>query len=264
MSAHLLENIDWIIGIQSVLFLGAVWLLQQWIPKSIKHEFDKEILEIKEGQQSRNEELKAALKETEVRVDRVTHGALQGVQNRQSILYGKQVEAIEEVWDAVTQLAPARGVADLMGNFKFGVVAERSKSDPKLRDFFETIGEGYKIEDLVKVPDIRRHRPFAGEVIWSYYEAYKSIVMFSVGKLIILKYGGDKEFLDDKKLEAVVKAVLPHHEAYITQFGTDGFHHLLEEIEIKLLDATKELLQGKENDEASLNQAAAILTAVRA
>jgi hypothetical protein len=55
---------------------------------------------------------------------------------------------------------------------------------------------------------------------------------------------------------------LPHHAAYIDQFGTAAAYHLLEELENKLLEELRNSIEGAHQDFESLKHARRIVDEV--
>ena len=67
------------------------------------------------------------------------------------------------------------------------------------------------------------------------------------------------EVLDTDAVTKLIKVALPHQTEYIKKFDSGAFHYLLDELESRLLEELRKMLQGGESDKASVEQAAAIL-----
>lgn len=98
---------------------------------------------------------------------------------------------------------------------------------------------------------------------WAIFSAYQAILWFAVTQLHILKIGLNvPDVLDTSAINKLVKAALPHHAAYLEKYGAAGYHYLVDELESLLLKELQNILNGKESDKASVEQAAAILQEV--
>ena len=103
-------------------------------------------------------------------------------------------------------------------------------------------------------------RPFISEMSWALFSAYRAIISHAVVKIEMLKAGlDDPKIINSTYLHDLLKAVLPHHSAYISEHWDRVSHFLLEELETRLLNEIRNMLQGIEADRTSIAQAAEIL-----
>lgn len=171
----------------------------------------------------------------------------------------RRIEAVEELWSSVIELSPAKYASILMSTLKFDVCAKEAAKNPNFRQIFEVMGGTIDMNTIAK-PNAIKLRPFLSEISWALFSAYQSIVLFAVTQLQILKSGLDMpDILDTEKISNLVQIALPHHTEYIKKYGSTGYHHLLEELETRLLKELQNILQGTDSDKASIEQAAAIL-----
>lgn len=243
---------EWLPAISTTSVLAlTLWLGRNLIitrlTNSVKHEYDKQI-----------EQIKADLKAKETQISALRSGALSGVANRQAVIFEKQLNAIDYLWDCVIALAPAKNVSAMMVSIKFEAAAKESAKNPQFREIFEIMGK-FDIEQLGQI-SASKVRPFISPLAWAYYSAYNAIVMNAVLRMHMLKSGLDTpDILDTKNVEQLVKTALPHQLEYIEKYGPSAFHYLLEELENKLLLAFKLMIDGESNDKEALERAAAIL-----
>ncbi len=77
-------------------------------------------------------------------------------------------------------------------------------------------------------------------------------------KMKIIEHGLGPNLLDKDAVAKLVKAALPHYEPLIAKHGDAIYHHLLDELEQRLLDELRHILSGEEADTASVERAAEI------
>jgi hypothetical protein len=243
---------DWIAAISTTsLFALILWLSRNLIitrlTRSVSHEYDTKLANIK-----------ADLVAKASQIDALRSGVLSGVSARQASIFQRRLAAIEELWDAVVLLGPAKGVSAWMAAVKFEAAAKEAAKNPQFREIFLTVG---KIDlDSLRTSQALKARPFVSPLAWAYYSAYQAIVFHAVTKMDMLKKGLDMpEIIDTKSITELVKVALPHQVQYIEQYGPSAFHHLLEELETKLLLAFQLMLKGDDSDEDTLEKAASII-----
>lgn len=241
-----------------VLWLGRK-LIATRLTKSVQHEFDTKLESLRTELRKKEELLKADLRSKEAEIAALRGGAMTAMASRQVALDSRRLEAVDQLWAAVTALVPARIISSFVTVFKFKEVAEETSRNAKLREMFAMVGSGFDPKKL-DLSSSAKARPFVSPMAWALFSAYRAIAMQAVAKLEIIKLGiGAKDILDKDAIAKLVKAALPHHEAYIDKFGDAAYHYLLDELETRLLDELQKMLAGVEADRASVEQAAEIL-----
>jgi len=206
---------DWIPALSTTSLLAlALWLSRNLIitrlTNSIKHEYDKKIEQLKTELRQNEESFKADLRAKESQIDALRSGALSGISNRQSAIFERQLAAIEQLWDSVMSLGPAKYVSSMMAVIKFEAAAKEAAKNPRVKEMFSVIGN----VDLNKLDTNKalKARPFISPLAWAYYSAYQAIVMHAVLRLQMLKNGLDMaEVIDTKKVTELIKVALPHY-----------------------------------------------------
>lgn len=243
---------EWIAAISTTSLLAAVlWLSRNLIitrlTNSVRHEYDTKL-----------ENLKADLKAKSSQIDALRNGVLSGVTTRQAAIFQRRLTAIEQLWDAVVSLGPAKAVSAWMAVVKFEAAAKEAANNPRLREMFSMIGS-IDLNSL-QTNQALKTRPFVSPLAWAYYSAYQAIVFHAVVRLHMLKNGIDMvEVIDTKSVTELVKVALPHQVQYIENYGPGAFHYLLDELEKNLLAAFQLMLKGDESDQDTLEKAAAII-----
>ncbi len=259
-----MDLMSWLPSITTTTLLAlALWLSRNLIAtrlaKSVEHEFNTK-LESLRAELRKNEELfKADLRSKEAEIAALRGGAMTAMASRQVALDKRRLEAVDQLWSALTALGPAKAISSLMAIVKFETAAERASKDAKVREMFTMMGAGFDPKKI-DLSDSAKARPFVSPMAWAVFSAYQAIAMQAVLKLEIIKSGiGGKDLLDKDAIAKLVKAALPHQAAYIDKFGEAGYHYLLEELEGRLLDELRKMLAGVEADKSSVEQAAEIL-----
>ena len=178
--------------------------------------------------------------------------------SRQMALDKRRLEAVDQLWSAVTALAGAKSISSLMAVVKFDVVAEKAARNPEVREMFAAMGAAFDHKKL-DLSSAEKARPFLSPMAWALFSAYQAIVMQAVLKVQIIKSGLDADLLDKKAVSKLVKAALPHQSEFIDKYGDAGYHYILEELEEALLAALRKMLAGEETDQATFDRASYII-----
>lgn len=247
-----MDMLSWLPSLTTTGLLAfALWLGRNLIATrltaSVEHEFNSKL-----------ESLRADLRAKETEIAALRGGAMSALESRQIALDKRRLEAVDQLWSAVTALGPAKGISSFMVIMKFEAAAEEAAKNPNFRKIFEALGAGL---DPAKMDfsQSAKARPFVSPMAWALFSAYQAIAVQAIVKLQIVKSGVGADMLDKQAATKLVKAALPHQAEYVDKYGDTGFHYLLEELEGRLLDEMQNMLKGVEADKASLDQAAEIL-----
>lgn len=254
---------EWIAALSTTsLFALALWFSRNLIitrlTNSVRHEYDQKIENLK-AELRRNEEiLKADLSAKASQIEALRNGVLSGLTTRQALIFERQLTAVEQLWDAVVSLGPAKAVSAWMAVVKFEAAAKEAAKNPRFREIFSVVGN-VDLNDLQTNLALKA-RPFVSPLVWAYYAAYQAIVVHASIRLHMLKNGIDMvEVIDSKHVTSLVELALPHQVEYLVKFGPSAFHYLLDELENNLLSAFQLMFKGDESDKDTLERAAAII-----
>ena len=254
---------EWIASIvPTALLCLAIWLgrkfIATWLVKSVEHKFDRKLEAVRNDFRQQEDAFKADLKSKEKEITDLRSGVMTAMISRQMALDKRRLEAVDQLWSAVTALAGAKSISSFMAVVKFDVVAEKATRNPEVREMFTAMGAAFDPNNLDRSSS-ERARPFVSPMAWALFSAYQAIVMQAVLKVQIIKSGLDADLLDKKAVSKLVKAALPHQSEFIDKYGDAGYHCLLEELEEALLLALHRMLAGEETDQTNLDQANNIL-----
>lgn len=240
-------------GISIVVFSFLAWMgrnfITEFLKNAIKYDYDEKI-----------EKLKAEIKSNESDILALRSGALSGVVERQKVLFGKQVLAVEKLWANVILLMPAKNASMLMQSLDYHEWAKKSEQDGEVRKVFEVLGNTTLDFEKIRNLNALDIRPFVTEILWAYYWAYQSILIHDLMKIQLIKIGTNIDKIDDTKhLEKLLVVALPEYKEMIERNKTTSYYHFLEPLENKILDEIKKILDGKESDKDNIEKAKMIL-----
>lgn len=243
--------IDWIPALSSTSALGIVIYLSRnliitRLKNAVKHEYDSKL-----------ELLKSDLSNKEKEIDSLRNLGLGSFQQRQSLLFERQLSAIELLWNSTCKLNIGRSLSEMMLRVNADAVSESIGHDKKLQDFFKIISTHCDTEKMASV-DPAPARPFVSKLAWAYYSAYSAIIWHYVLQAKLFEHGLGIRFLDEEKITKLVGSALPHQSQFIEKFGVSAFGHLLDELQNKILIEIDSTLNGISIDQNRLQKAAEI------
>lgn len=259
----------WLPAITSTgLLAAALWLGRELIStrltKSVQHEFDIKIEEVRAELRTSEERFKAQLREKETEIAALRNGALSVLTSRQAALDKRRLEAVDQLWSAFNALTPARSITASMATFNFKTAAQRAENEPKLRQFFEMIGGDFNLKSL-DLSEAVKARPFVSPMVWAVYSAIQAITMHGVMRWHVLKGGlGQNDFVDHSVIKKLIITALPELSEYIEKSDPSAYYYVLEALDTRLIDELQKMLSGAEIDKASVEKAAEIIQQVNA
>jgi hypothetical protein len=254
---------DWVTV--AALLIYAAFLIAQFVfvksvEKGIQYRFDGKIENLRAELRSNEERFKSELRTKEAEISALRDGVLSGRANRQALLDKRRLEAAEKIWAAVIALAPAKAVSGTMSIIKYDEVAKEMSTDPNLREVME--GLLPPTDNYTKI-FAKGEQPFVSQLAWAYYLAYIVIIRSGCFRADALRAGIEEplKLLDHVRIKEVLKAALPDKSRLIETSPPAAFHDLLDALEEKLLAELKNMLEGRDLDEAAIVQAKHIVDA---
>jgi hypothetical protein len=179
--------------------------------------------------------------------------------SRQVALDKRRLEAVDQLWSAVTALGSAKMIVSLMSIVKFDTAAERAERDPRVRQAFDAMGGAFDLKKI-ELAGAAKARPFLPVTVWATYSALLAMIFHAVMRWQVIKSGlAAKDIINDEAIAKLIKAALPQYTDFIDKYGASGYYLLVEQLESKLLQDLQAMLAGAESDKASLDQAGEIL-----
>lgn len=255
---------DWTPAIATTtLFAAALWLARSVIAtrltKSVEHEFNQKLEKIRTEHRQGEENLRADLQARATEIQALRAGALSTMTGRQAAIDKRRLEAVDQLWTSVTALASARALAASLAVVKLDAVGEMAERDEKVRKFVEMLGFGFDPNKMDHA-SAAKARPFVSPMVWAVYSAMQAVASHAVIQWHALKSGvNPKGLIDEDKIKGLIKAALPHYGDYIERHGSSVFYYTLDALEAQLLVEIQRMLNGTDNDKASIDRAADIL-----
>ena len=238
------------------LFAGALWigreLISTRLTNTVKHEFDKKL-----------ELLRSDLKFKDEQIASLRSAAMSGLMNRQGILFQRKLEAIDQVWESITELQKAKHISQTVSIINYEYCAKEAVLDPKFREFAELMGGNFDPNNI-NFKSAQKAKPFLTKLAWAYYSAYQAIITSAIVKMHFLKMGikDSQKMLNIESTNKLLKSVLPHLSEYIDSNDSSVHHFLLDQIEELLLSELSNIQNGTDADKDNAIRASEIIKAV--
>lgn len=265
-------NVEWVAWLSLTLnilipvsvFAGRHWLRER-IVSAVQFRFDSRLEELRAELRKREEELKSNLRAKESEIAALRDGVLSGRMQRQAVLDKRRIEAVEHTWSSVVALTPYKGVSGAMAVINLPQVDKRIAREPKLQQFFGMMTANIPDLDINAPQNAAYHdRPFLSPLAWAYFSAYSMIAMsgFAHAKMLGLGLEGTERLMDVDSMRNLLRTTLPYRTEYIERLSILQFHALLDDLERELLGELGRMLDGIDADQASIDRAAAITSAI--
>ncbi|MFZ6648471.1 hypothetical protein ACO0LO_22295 [Undibacterium sp. TJN25] len=244
----------------SAFTLCIAWLLKNVIKTrltaSVKYEFDAKLAELKSDFSRAKQKSASDLKSNENDIATLRSSAVTGLANRQTLFEKRRLEAIDQLWADAREYAQLKNLIEIMKTLKFNEAVKICEKEQKFRDVFATLYNTFNI-DFITSQRPSTARPYISDLAWALFRTYSAIINTAIAKLYILSNGLPAHLVDIAGTEQLVRTAI---------YGTDSHteqpifpEYLLEDIEEKLLTELKRMLDGADEDKASVEKAAEIM-----
>lgn len=255
---------DWFPALTTTGVAGfAIWLLRNLIitrlTKSVDFEFNEKLERLRAELREAEERFKADLRIKEAEISVLRTGALSALASRQVAVDKRRLEAIDQLWAAFNSYSGAKILSETLKSFKFVEAAKSAEKDQKIREVFDILGNNFDPK-LIDTSSAVKSRPYVSAMAWATYTAYTAICMHAVLRVHVLRFGlGAQNLIDDESVKKLIVVALPNYSNFLEKFGPDGYHYVLDQLEIKLLQEIQQMFLSKEADQENIQQAAEIL-----
>jgi hypothetical protein len=238
----------------------------RYVARFVQHHFDERIERLKSELRQSEEKFAAGLRASQQQLSSLADAALSLRSSRQVALDGRRLQAVELLWKAKVAADRMRLAAKLVSHLNMEEMFNASeRNEPGVTKFAEMLdkltGVDFKKEGFLV--SAVSEQPFLPPNVWALFLAYQGVMIQSVMKLKILAIGTTKFLKKEDQLKPTMLAALPEYKSYIEQYGFSGHYHLLDPLERKLIDAIREMLEGREADDATLKRSAEIVAAAQ-
>lgn len=221
------------------IVLIVIWLLKKAIPsyvdKYMKHNFDKEI-----------ENIKHDIREQENILTTLQNTVLSIKMKREELIYQKELQANEKLWQIVMKLSRYKAIDLALQNAKI-YDFENWDDTPK------ALAKIYDLSAINEL-DAKDIRPFVSEILWSYFMVYRTILIFIVSQIDLginyLKYNEPETI---KSIKDLLSNVLPDSKEQIQKEDDLYCFQYLTILEDKMVEEIKKSLAGDIKDKKNLD-----------
>ncbi|MGN6848576.1 MAG: hypothetical protein ACTHJK_03715 [Sphingomicrobium sp.] len=220
-----------------MLGLGLRTWIASYVDRTVGAKFDKEL-----------EAVRSDLRVKENKITALQSNVLSGRAERRTLLSKRRIEAIEHLWSEVLKLDAFTWPATVTGILKMDAVGDRTKNDPNIRRFLETISGGDLLDKLKEMrPEAAR--PFVPVQVWNLFAAYRGLLIYCFMRLKILSFGmGDEKLFKDEEVIREIKEVMPHFSDYLDKWGVTGAVQLMRPLRELIFEAVRTALTNDDED----------------
>jgi hypothetical protein len=165
--------VDWVPALSTTALLAIVLYLSRAVimmrlKNSVQHEFDRKLEMLRTDLHNSEESFRADLRSKENQIAALHSGAMSGLMSRQAALAKRRLQAVDQLWLALTSLAPQRATAETVALFKFEAAAEEAAKNPRLREMFKSIGAPFEQQKMTG-NEAAKARPFVSPLAWAFF-----------------------------------------------------------------------------------------------
>jgi hypothetical protein len=147
-----------------VLFLSKNLIINR-LTQSVKHEYDSKLAE-----------LNALLEDEKKELQSIRDFVFNNLQQRQSLLYEKQLKAVDSIWEKTCKLSQGEMLCELVSGMvsKYDI-SKTIESNLMLQESFKIFSQTVNLKEMfsVKTPTLQ---PYLPELLYSYYKAYAQLL----------------------------------------------------------------------------------------
>jgi len=248
-------NMEWFPAITTTsILVFAAWMARNLIAtrlkSSVEHEFNGKLAGLENELKTKSAEIEA-----------MRHGALTAMSGRQAAIDKRRLEAVDQIWASATSLGRVKMAISMLTVLKLDAIhdALASRDANKMRQFINAIALAPDATTLDFASAAKAH-PFVTPMVWASYSALAAVSGHAIGQWTALKAGvNPKDLMNEDAVKKLVKLALPTRIDYIEEHGAIAAYHLVEELESQLLTEIRLMLNGADDDKASVERAAQIV-----
>lgn len=221
------------------------------ISASVRFDFDRKL-----------ENLRADLRAKETEIEALRSGALSRMDAIQTAVAARRMKAADDLWETVVDWGSLTSAVSMMGVVKFDAASERIEREPKLQSAFKAIAPN--VLDTLNRLSSRgdKDRLHISDSAWALFVAYRAVFLAAAGKAHLLASGIDgRAFIKPEGIDDVLLVALPEHKALI-QAGPSGHLQILDILRHRIVDELRQMIEGKEQDAASVERSSEVLSIV--
>lgn len=183
---------------------------------------------------------------------------------RRQIMMQEQVEACRAVWKSTMAFSKFNMSFKLLEKVDLDEAIRRSEKGEKIPEFLEFIfPQGTDIPE--EAAEANERRPFVPIEVWAAYSAYTHVAVIT---LMTVKFAMNRlpESLLNKNstnMSEIIRRTLPYHADFVKEFGEHSGVYLYDALRENVLSKICQHLEGKDVDDAALEEARSIVELVK-
>lgn len=239
------------------LVVTAAWMSRkwwgEWIAQRVRGDVEAELEGLRSQMRTRENEI-SALRET----------GLSNVRTSQAALTQRRLQAVDDLWQGVEDWGKLSGTLMVMSIIKFEDVPKHLTADPKAMSQMQAMLRGANVEFTGLGAKAHSARPYISDLAWALFSAYQVLFGWAAFQAKVFVLGGMplESYLKDEGVAEMLTKAMPDMADYIKTNWMAAQIHLPEVLRQRILTELRGALDGKEQDAASVERAAAIQKAV--
>jgi hypothetical protein len=263
---------EWLLSnaVLVALIAVAMWVARSYlsslIVESVRADFATSLENLRAELRTKEENLRAELRAREVDILALREGALAHVRSSQEAMFGRRLQAVDDLWGGVSEWGQYSGLLMFMTLLRSDEMIDAIK---KGETGALAMAEGIKqsaAKETARIGDkANSARPFVSDLAWALYTALASIYGLAAAQAKLLNPRKmNVSALSTSSLDDLLIAAMPDMKDYIEKSGAIGHWHLTETLRGRLLTELRSSLGGGQQDVQSVARAAEILRASEA
>lgn len=256
----------WLPSTLTVAILGvAAWLARKLIitrlTAAVQHEFNAKLERLQSELRQNEEQFANDLRQRDAQLAALREAAIAASTSRHVELDKRRIVAVEQIWGAVTRLAPARVASRFLASIRLEEVAKSIAHDSKLREFINLPFLRFDVK-TARLDTAAEARPFVTPLVWALFSAFVSFVTHAVMVRDAVDGGMDLKLFLHEPMRRLLATTLPHRASELTAHPTHNeYDAFIDEMQERMLQEVQRMLEGRGDDLDRVHQAAAILKA---
>lgn len=244
---------------------------REWITSrvkgSIEHEYAQKLETYKAKLTAEHDIALERLRADAARQMATRDSAMDNFAAARNAAYERRLNAIDVLWKGVLMLRERRPqIVFLLDNILVPQEYPEVFTNPRFRPLLDALSTDDLMLKINKASEeIEQHRPFMGELLYSYFWAYRALVGRTAFLVEKGRDGGKlQEWFDDPGYRTLVSAVLTKGEIdAVNARGIGKLETTQQLLEGKILTSANKLISGEESAASGLEQARNIEDAIR-
>lgn len=262
---------DWLSICAMVVSIGTPFVafvmrssIASYIDQKTRTTFEKQLENLRSDLRRSEDSFRSELQSKERHFSTLVESTLSARATRSDKVAGRKIEALESIWMKFHELSSLKFASTIYQTFKVEALEKEALRNVNLRKMLEQMLQ-QDLAEVAKNGRVSFERIYVPDIINAIHSAYFSILFTISLHLKTISFGMEDagKLFNWDKIKQTVLAILPHQKEFLEKYGESGLPYLLEDIERLMLQEVRAALDGKLDDNDSLERARAILESAR-